>query len=194
MSTSNRVVSLWDMLRINADWFISAMNNIAFCEGALEADCGIAQGTSNRTVENLRELVKHLPPADVPATIAAANLAANAWCKEGGVAKVRLRALLESVISNFTAELKSRELWILSAEENRNYRIRKKPYGSGVFEAFPDMRDDLEEACICLALGRSTATIFHLMRAMELGVAEIAQQLCYYRVFINMESKIIIKH
>ena len=38
---------------------------------------------------------------------------------------------------------------------------------TGVFE--------LDEAAKCLALGRSTAAVFHLMRAMEVGIRSVAR-------------------
>lgn len=43
-------------------------------------------------------------------------------------------------------------------------------FGSEVTRAFPDTEFDIYEACICLGTGRATASVFHLMRALEIGL------------------------
>ncbi len=44
-------------------------------------------------------------------------------------------------------------------------------FGESVELRFPEAIGDIEEAAKCLAFGRPTATVFHLMRAMESAVA-----------------------
>ena len=50
-------------------------------------------------------------------------------------------------------------------------------FGEGVFNKFPMSTFDIEEAGKCLALGRGTAAIFHLMRIMEVGLNSLADRL-----------------
>lgn len=50
-------------------------------------------------------------------------------------------------------------------------------FGDEVDDAFPEAIADISEAGKCLALERWTATVFHLMRAMEVGVATLADKL-----------------
>jgi hypothetical protein len=45
-----------------------------------------------------------------------------------------------------------------------------KPFGDAVFDAFPSARLDIQNAGKCGVLGQSTAAVFHLMRAMEVGL------------------------
>jgi hypothetical protein len=47
-------------------------------------------------------------------------------------------------------------------------------FGDAVADAFPSAKVDISEAGICLALARPTASVFHLMRAMEIGLAAFA--------------------
>jgi hypothetical protein len=47
------------------------------------------------------------------------------------------------------------------------YTDAKAIFGSKVALAFPSSLDDIDEAGKCLAVGRSTACVFHLMRALE---------------------------
>jgi hypothetical protein len=51
---------------------------------------------------------------------------------------------------------------------------RKLLFGEGVEAAFPSAIPDFEEAGKCLALGRGTACVFHLMRVMERGLKALA--------------------
>lgn len=50
-------------------------------------------------------------------------------------------------------------------------------FGEKVLEVFPSAQRDIEEAGNCLACGRGTAAVFHLMRAMEVGLRAIALKL-----------------
>jgi hypothetical protein len=49
-------------------------------------------------------------------------------------------------------------------------------FGAEVEDRF-NASEDISEAGKCLALGRSTASVFHLMRAMEVAVSEIGKVL-----------------
>ncbi|MFZ0747672.1 MAG: hypothetical protein WAM85_24925 [Terracidiphilus sp.] len=46
---------------------------------------------------------------------------------------------------------------------------KKELFGTEVSAKFPDLQYDIVEAGNCLALGRGTACVFHLMRIMEAG-------------------------
>jgi hypothetical protein len=46
-----------------------------------------------------------------------------------------------------------------------------------VISAFPSAENDIREAGNCFALDRPTAAVFHLMRAMEVGLKAIAKTL-----------------
>jgi hypothetical protein len=59
----------------------------------------------------------------------------------------------------------------------RLYEQNNSVIGDDVGSAFPDAAYDLSEGGKCLALGRSTATIFHLMRAMEIAVRVAGEKL-----------------
>jgi hypothetical protein len=50
-------------------------------------------------------------------------------------------------------------------------------FGSQVANAFPSARPDIEEAGNCLAFGRATACVFHLMRVVEHGLRALARNL-----------------
>src|SRR5207245_2918398 len=58
-----------------------------------------------------------------------------------------------------------------------HYHKANQLFGEPVEIKFPEVADDIKEAGKCLALDRSTATVFHLMRVLEVGVARFATKL-----------------
>lgn len=57
------------------------------------------------------------------------------------------------------------------------YYQRPNLFGDQVATAFSKVSKEIEEAGKCLALGRNTACVFHLMRVMEAGVRALGQSL-----------------
>lgn len=68
-----------------------------------------------------------------------------------------------------TDELHRTTLLTLSLEDERRYNDTT-PFGHEVADWFSSAAYDVEEATKCLALERSTACVFHLMRVIEVGV------------------------
>jgi hypothetical protein len=55
------------------------------------------------------------------------------------------------------------------------YVNKDKPCGDAMYDAFPSTRFDLKEAGNCLGCGLNTASGFHLMRAVEVGLWELCK-------------------
>jgi hypothetical protein len=70
-------------------------------------------------------------------------------------------------------ELDKRFFLSVSPEEIEYYRQQSPLFGQEVEDKFPSMSEDISEAGKCLALGRSTACVFHLMRVMEIGLRRV---------------------
>jgi hypothetical protein len=62
---------------------------------------------------------------------------------------------------------------LLSASERRLYESSEPPFGKA-HSSFPSASEDMYEATKCLALGRSTACVMHLMRVVEAGLKCLA--------------------
>jgi hypothetical protein len=76
----------------------------------------------------------------------------------------------------FTDELGHYLCLIFDKSEAKLWQNRQ-PFGPEVYEAFPAATIDIEEAGRCLACHRGTATVFHLMRVMEVGLRATSQAL-----------------
>jgi hypothetical protein len=70
------------------------------------------------------------------------------------------------------AEMQSRKCFYIGTQNVRFFDVEEL-LGEDVKQHFPSAWDDLEEAGKCFALGRSTASVFHLMRALEVAVKAI---------------------
>jgi len=63
-----------------------------------------------------------------------------------------------------------------------------EPFGPDVTLKFPLAAEDIAEAAKCLALQRSTACVFHLMRVMEIALRALAVKLKVTSIDPNVEN------
>jgi hypothetical protein len=80
------------------------------------------------------------------------------------------------------------------------YEQKEPLFGLKIMEVFPTAITDIQEAGKCLALGRATACVFHLMRVMEVGLKALAKGLgipyapSWESYLRQIETKITEKH
>ncbi len=81
-------------------------------------------------------------------------------------------------ILQFAEELKTRisdemkgELFFHVSSETREFYEPEEPFGKGISVQIADVNFEMREACTCFALGRNSASVFHLMRVLERGLA-----------------------
>jgi hypothetical protein len=67
-------------------------------------------------------------------------------------------------------------LMYLTPEQVEWYK-KQDAFGEDVAKKFPSAGFDIEEASKCYALGRDTACVMHLMRALEIGMRGLAQHI-----------------
>ena len=87
-----------------------------------------------------------------------------------------LRSASKELHSRVEDELAETVLWVIPAERALQFKNRS-PFGDKVASHFPPATEDLGDAAYCLLLGRGTATVFHLMRVMEVGLRALAASL-----------------
>jgi hypothetical protein len=86
-----------------------------------------------------------------------------------GEVESRIQKIRESV----EFELQGKSFMLLPNDKVAFWK-NEKPFGENVAEKFKKATEDLKEAGKCLAAGRSTAAVFHLMRVMEVGLHRLA--------------------
>ncbi len=87
-----------------------------------------------------------------------------------------LRRLAEELDGRLRDEMEAGEYLALTQAEAELFNSTD-PFGGNVIASFPSAQFDIEEAAKCLALDRGTAAVFHLMRAMEVGLRQLGRSL-----------------
>lgn len=80
------------------------------------------------------------------------------------------------VRSRIADEMSSASFFCISGKHSERYRNPLHGWEL-IVDRFPSVRNEIEEASKCSAVGRTTATVFHLMRVMERGLAAIGRDL-----------------
>lgn len=72
-------------------------------------------------------------------------------------------------------ELRNKAFFYVSPERSKFWPTAEKPhlFGAKAAAAFPSADFDIANAGICLATGMATASVFHLMRVLEIGLTAL---------------------
>lgn len=94
--------------------------------------------------------------------------------KEPDYSYQRLLNAIVSLRDLINREIKGKIFLYLPKEKIKFWPASDKPaFGDQVHISFPSAADDIYEASVSLALFRGTACVFHLMRALEIGLSAL---------------------
>ncbi len=82
---------------------------------------------------------------------------------------------VQDIAVTFRRELSLRKTFCIEPHREQFFAPVPGSYAPDFDVKFPAAIYETDEAGKCLALGRSTATVFHLMRAMEIGIKAVAR-------------------
>jgi hypothetical protein len=83
---------------------------------------------------------------------------------------------IDEIGNNLRRELSLLTLLVLEPKEQAYFEPKELHFGLDVALGFLSTASfEIDEAAKCLALGRSTAAVFHLMRVMEIGIRAVAR-------------------
>jgi hypothetical protein len=172
-----RIVTLLDLVRARAENFWASASTLAQAIVRLQVDdiqhpdlpshLGRALGLLNREAEalNLRSVLHQC------------RRISEYIDGKGEVLYPRLRELIIDVLLRAEDDLGDRFFLVVPAEYADLYEQKTPPFDRAVTDAFPLASEDISEAAKCLALNRPTASVFHLMRAMECAVQALSTKL-----------------
>ena len=82
---------------------------------------------------------------------------------------------MHNLVSLIQKEMQGIAFLYIPAHETKFFASKDAPYlfGEEVYIAFPSTHYDVSEAGACLATSRPTASVFHLMRVLELGLGSL---------------------
>ena len=96
---------------------------------------------------------------------------------EGNKLEKSLESTIESFENTLCDELSIKVIYMVSPESAYLLESEKPLFGESANTAFPSSSYDITEAGRCLALSRSTASVMHLMRALEIPLHAMAREL-----------------
>lgn len=91
--------------------------------------------------------------------------------------KEEMRLRLHELSERIKDELSIPLFLNLSPSEAAYFSLSKFPFGDLVANKMPGAVEDVSEASKCIGLGRFTASVFHLMRAIEIAVQKFGDKL-----------------
>ena len=193
MSRLCTAVSLLDMISILTGGTFSSVGNLSQAADmfyrtveAEEGDFLFLRTDLRDTLEkSINEILRVATESDLDAT---AEIATTCWDllararivdADASVIKKsdgeRLSWMLNTLNRTLAAQMQSRVVIVFDSRNSKYILDDSSPFGAGVDDAFPKAAEEISEAAKCLALQRHTACVFHLMRAMELAVARLAE-------------------
>ena len=87
----------------------------------------------------------------------------------------RLAEAIEDVDARLKDELRLITVYVLDYSKAKYFETGQDLFGADVAQKFQSAAFEIDEAGKCLAVHRSTACVFHLMRVLEIGIRALAR-------------------
>jgi len=182
------LIGLLDMMSFYGDVFVTLVTLLTRLEKAHSVAVAVAKALGNEAkanripaTEDMRDLIKGLPNQRQQLEAAGLKMSLLSFDRLVETAndpKLTVRdmdVLSWDLILRLIDELGLCSFWQVPREYQ--HLLEPQLFGTDVAEAFPSSMDDIKEAGNCLAFGRSTACVFHLMRVVECGLRSLGQTL-----------------
>jgi hypothetical protein len=184
-----RLVSLLEMLEFNAAWFVDFTNRMSSMNSILDqgelADVKIKPAPALPGDESAVQLGRVILNGLVLVEEKCQSLGLDSALAQ--IARIRrelkadcpvpeFRRMIDDLIVRIHDQLNLR-LFLFVPTERAKFYSGQQLFGADVEVKFPDASYDISEAGKCLAVNRSTATVCHLMRVLDVGLKALANHL-----------------
>lgn len=182
-----RLWSLFDVIRFHAPLVAILMRDLSIEASALVMI--IERERGHRTIESLPHVRAGLQkmldqlladPAELPVSQMMRRKIERLRERVSDddlLSVIQAEVLLKELHNDLLFELSSPYFLMIPTEQRPLYEQRQPLFGSGVEAVFPAASYDIAAAGRCMALDEWTATVFHLMRVLELGLRNFADRL-----------------
>lgn len=174
------------MLKVNVASLVAFVAALAEAQGTVKGTELKWRGGSPRTPldENFRTSLKAMmtrlagdvQSLGVPVTEAAIRRFIEK-CGEPGLSYQNLADSNQDILLRLQDELKSVSVYYIEREKTKYYEPAEPLFGEEVDARFPSAIDDIIDAGRCIALASGTASVFHSMRVMEVGLKALGHSL-----------------
>ncbi|WP_128080005.1 hypothetical protein [Roseicella frigidaeris] len=177
------------MLKLNAGTFYNVtqlMNSVinlaeferrCHCSNAKEYKNDVPADLRASMCDRIKELQDCLRALDANITNAEVQRLLTKLSRSSTITFEDVARSFEQISSRLHDELSGKKLFALPTSKARYYEYAVLLFGEEVEIKFLDAIEEISEAGKCLAFGRYTASVFHLMRAMEIAVVEAGRKI-----------------
>jgi hypothetical protein len=172
------------MKSLRADKFLRVASALGTLTEYLKRGTGVAEKIQNKTnltakdkqalaraVRNIRDRAKDLGASVT--VLAADDLLKKFRSRKKETTYADLREGIQDIEATFLRESSAVCMYTVDVDMRNLTEDCVTAFGSDFQIKYPSALYDLEESCNCLALGRFTAAVFHLMRIMEVLLRSI---------------------
>lgn len=128
----------------------------------------------NRDMLQLIDVIKSL---DIPLSLVSAQKLSKLIFENDRLTVEDFISCVDELSNRLSDELGNKLLIVMSNHSLRYLQTDHQPFDKSIIEKFPDIENELIEAATCLAYEIPTAAVFHLMRAMEIAIRNLATRL-----------------
>ena len=181
MTAPIRLWTLWDVMQlVRVDELLSVIRSVghhAFFANALkpgeqrDASCQLVEREFKRLRVLCADLSLHVAVAQIDSILSLIELRREDLGRVGE----SVERASNMIASTIETELSLRVFVSLPPDRVPFFEARAR-FGNDVERAFPSASPEIAEAAKCFALGRFSASVFHLMRALEVGLKCLADQ------------------
>ena len=173
------------MLSLNASSFYRAATTLSAMATLIESWSDtdfdsksdiVAGGSRENFVVALGELARELTVLECRVTLMVVDrLIGGLGNSPSDLTYQSAAAGFNEIQSRLKDELSLSTVFALHSDKAKFYQAGPLAFGQTVADRLPIATPDIEDAGKCLALDQGTAAVFHLMRAMEAGLKELAR-------------------
>lgn len=180
---SHKIISLWDMKDLCYS-MVHVTSHVNYFVMVAEEETKNVRWTvteSKKVQANLQQLIPALESMELTTTLTACQ-ETLAELQAGMCGQKRAEQLAKELRTTFRRECEGVIFVSVPRTFMRYYEDRRKDgepivlvVPQEVHDNFPTVRDEIMEAGKCIALGRNTACVYHLLRGMEVGLESLAR-------------------
>jgi len=169
------ILSLFDMLRFPVATFALTLENLALIRAQTTGSQEIISDTDRAMYRtSLEDALDECAKVELPLSVRylkrlklslGMGMSYDSLSREIGVATDRITDELHKM------------LFVHIPASTAKYYTDDNQFGKVVADKFPKTVEDIQESAKCLAFGRYTASVFHLMRVMESAVQYLGKRL-----------------
>lgn len=179
ISSPYSLISWWDMIQFCAEEFYDIGNYLGRLNVLFDDASNEDQLNKSGSGAEIQSQVEWILDACLNLDLKVAILCAEEFLRKAGQNDLGIKEahqLFQELENTIRREMETVLFFYVPSAQAKFYG-KKEHFGAKVSSRFPNLESDTIEAANCLALGRGTACVFHLMRVMESAVQEFGHVL-----------------